>query len=180
MIKKILTVLSFVVLSDQAQAQNLSATSNTISFFSKTPVEDIEAKTSKAKSILNPETKGIAFKVGIATFTFPNKLMQEHFNEKYMDTETIPNASFEGVIQEAVDLKKEGIYEVTVKGKLNLHGVIKDYTVKATIANKAGKLVSYCKFKVALKDHNIQVPKLVVKSIAENIDITVNAIYDVK
>ncbi len=174
---KIILSCLFGLIVFASQAQNIPATSNTIEFFSKTPLEDIAAKTSKAKSVLNPETKGLAFKVQINNFIFPNKLMQEHFNENYMQSDKFPYATFEGTITDNVDLKKTGINEVNVKGKMTLHGVTKEYNTKATIASKDGNLVCYSKFKVVLKDHNIEVPKLVVKNIAESIDVTVNSVY---
>jgi polyisoprenoid-binding protein YceI len=170
-----LSVLAFI--NTTSQAQVVKAKASTISFFSKTPVEDISAKSSKASAAFDPAKKAIAFKIGIASFIFPSKLMQEHFNENYMETEKFPDATFAGAIQENVDLTKDGTYNVTVVGKMKIHGVEKAYSAKGTIAIKGKSVTINSKFIVALKDHNIEIPKLVIKNIAETIEVTVNATF---
>lgn len=146
-------------------------------FFSSAPMEDIEAKTSKGQSALNVKTRAIYFKVAINTFEFKKKLMQEHFNENYLESDKYPNAEFKGSITDNVDLRKDGIYPVTVAGSLNMHGVSKDYTTKGTITVAGGKINASAKFNVTIADHKIKIPSMVVKNIAEVVEVSVNADY---
>jgi polyisoprenoid-binding protein YceI len=148
-----------------------------LSFFSSAPLEDIEAKTDKGVSAINTKTGAVYFKVPVNTFQFKKKLMQEHFNENYLETEKYPYAEFKGKIADPVDLSKDGTYDVTVEGTLSLHGVDKTYKEKATMTVQNGKLISSSKFNVSLVDHKIKIPTLVIKNIAEVVEVKVNATY---
>jgi polyisoprenoid-binding protein YceI len=173
--KKIFLLLGLVAIGFSADAQMLKSKSTKISFFSKTPVEDIDAKSEKATAAIDPVKRAIAFRIPINSFVFKDKLMQDHFNENYMESEKYPVATYEGKIQETIDLSKDGIYNVTVVGNMVIHGVSKSYTTKGTIAVKGGAIIINSTFKVKLEDHKIKVPKVVVANIAEIIDVTVNA-----
>lgn len=174
--KKIAIISTFIMAAAfNSNAQMIKAKTSNISFFSKTAVEDIAAKTDKSTVVFDPTKKAIAFKVPITSFIFKDKLMRDHFNENYLESEKFPSATYEGTIQENIDFTKDGIYNVTVVGKLNIHGVTKQYTTKGTIAVKGKNVVMNSVFKVALVDHKIEIPKLVLKNIAEIIEVTVNA-----
>jgi len=143
-----------------------------IDFFSKTPVEDIEAKSKSAGAIINTETGALAFKVPIKSFRFPNSLMEEHFNENYLESEKYPNGTFTGQIEPLIDFKKPGTYPVKAKGKLNIHGVEVERELTGTItvsADKTATLVS--ELDVPLADHKIERPSLVLVKIAEKIAV---------
>jgi polyisoprenoid-binding protein YceI len=148
------------------------------SFFSTAPLEDIEAKTNKGVSAINIKTKALYFKVLVNTFQFRKKLMQEHFNENYLETERYPYAEFKGKMTNEVDLTKPGTYEVMVEGVLSLHGVDKNYQEKATITVQADKLQANATFNVRLADHQIKIPSLVLKNIAEIVAVTVTGNYE--
>ncbi|WP_291912929.1 YceI family protein [Chitinophaga sp. CB10] len=148
-----------------------------ISFFSSAPLEDIEAKTNKAVSAINIKTKAIYFKVPIASFDFDERLMQQHFNSTYMESDKYPNAEFKGKILDEVDLSVAGTYNVTVEGTLNLHGVDKTYREKGTITVSGNALQLNARFNVKLADHKVKIPTIVVKNIAEQVAVTVNATY---
>lgn len=144
-----------------------------ISFFSDGPVEDIAAVSKSAQMVLNASTNEIALKVSIKSFDFDKELMEEHFNEKYMESDKFPNATFSGKIRDTINYKVDGIYTVTVVGKLTMHGVEKPRTIQGTLTIKGGELFVDCKFTVALKDHAIEVPTLVAQNIAETVDVTI-------
>jgi hypothetical protein len=174
--KKLITLFFVLGLfGPLAYAQLCSTQSGKIDFYSKTPAEDIEAHSGKVLAVMSTEKKEMAFSVENTTFEFPNKLMQEHFNEKYMESEKYPKSSFKGKVNENIDLSKDGEYPVTVTGKLNLHGVEKDRTIGGTISVNSGVLTLKSEFKVLVKDHDITIPKLVIANIAEEITVTVNA-----
>lgn len=158
-------------------AQTLYKAANAeVSFFSKTPLENIDGKTVTATTLINLETNDLAFVIQNVSFQFPNKLMQEHFNEKYMESEKFPLSQFRGTIQEKIDLKVAGTYQVTVKGKLTIHGVEQERTITGTITVKDGKITVQSKFKIKVADHKIEIPSLVATKIAEELDVEVNTV----
>lgn len=159
-------------------AQDVQSCRNaSLRFFSSAPLEDIEATTTQGVSAINVKTRAVYFKVPINTFQFKKKLMQEHFNENYLESEKYPFAEFKGKVADEVDLTKDGSYPITVEGSLNIHGVTKDYREKGVITVKGGKLNATAKFNVRVADHKIKIPTLVIKNIAEVVEVTVNADY---
>lgn len=173
--KKIFMSAAFILSACISRAQLYTSTQSTVGFFSKTPVEDISAETKEIKALMNVQTKEVAFLIPNTSFQFKNKLMQEHFNEKYMESEKYPMSTFKGKINEEVDLTKDGVYPVTVTGKLNIHGVEQERNITGTVAVKEGIIQIKSAFKVQLSAHKIDIPKLVVAKIAEEIDVKVDA-----
>lgn len=163
-----------------AQAQLYSTGTGKTDFYSKTPVEDIEAHSKQTMAVLNTEKKAVAFKVTNTTFEFTNKLMEEHFNEKYMESEKFPTSTFSGTINETIDFEKDGVYKVTVTGKLNIHGVELPRTISGTITVAKGQIQLVSDFKVKVADHKIEVPTMVMAKIAEEIDVHVDATLNLK
>ncbi len=153
-----------------AQSIYISESSN-ISFFSSTPVEDIEAVNEASTSLINVAKSEIVFRVPISGFQFEKPLMQEHFNENYMDTEKYPTASFKGRLSDSLDLSIDTVYKISATGMMNIHGVDRPETYTGTIVVKDGKAVLKCNFTVKLKDHKIKVPKVVFANIAEEIEV---------
>jgi polyisoprenoid-binding protein YceI len=111
--------------------------------------------------------------VTIKGFEFDKKLMEEHFNEKYMESDKYPYATFSGKVNETIDYTKNGTYKVTLTGKLDMHGVVKDRTIEGTVTIKDGEISFESKFIVALKDHNIEIPSIVAQNIAETVEVTI-------
>lgn len=176
--KNLYLILSSILISVQILAQGILKSHKTeISFYSSTPLEDITANSQKGMSAINLNTKQIYVKVHNTSFEFKAKLMQEHFNENYIESDKFPYSEFTGKVIDEVDLTKSGIYHVTIEGKLSLHGITKSYKTKAIITNDNGKITSSSNIKVKLNDHNIKVPSLVFEKIAEEIDIKILATY---
>lgn len=157
-----------------------TAVSSEVHFFSAAPLENIEAINKDAKSLLNTETKEVAVIIGIRQFKFEKPLMEEHFNENYMESDKFKTADFKGKINEQIDFTKNGEYDVTVSGKLTIHGVTQERTIPGKISINGNTIKVYSKFPVGLKDHNIKIPKAVVKNIAESVDVTINISYEPK
>jgi len=155
-------------------------TSGEISFFSTTPVEDIDAVNKKVKGIINTETKEIAFVSTIIGFEFKKPLMGEHFNENYMESDKYKTSVYKGKMYGDIDFKKDGKYPVTSKGTLKMHGVEKEREIKGIITIKGGKISLKSEFDVKLSDHNIKIPKMVMKKIAETVKVTVNMSFEPK
>jgi hypothetical protein len=157
-----------------------------ISFFSKTPVEDIDAESNAAGAIINTENGVIAFKVPLKTFKFKNALMEEHFHENYMETDKevkngdkveYPNKDglFQGKLEPKIDFSKPGMHQVKAKGKLKIHGVEVEREFSGTIEVKADKTAQLkSTMDVPLADHNIERPQMVLMKIADKIKVDVD------
>lgn len=169
--KKIIVLALALSTSLMTSAQLFTSTSSDVSFESKTPMEDIYAQTKKAKAAVNVKTKKVLIKIKMISFKFEKPLMEEHFNEKYVETEKYPNASYVGVIQGEDDLTKDGTYNVKVKGSLDIHGVKQERTLDGVLTVAGGTVDLKTDFTIALKDHKIKVPKVVVKNIAEVVNV---------
>jgi len=152
----------------------------TITFFSSTPVEDIEAINRRATSVLDAGSGAIEWSVLIKAFAFEKALMQEHFNENYMESDKYPKANFKGVVQNmsAVDLKKDGTYKQKVKGTLTIRDVSKEVVADATFTVKGGKVSATSTFEIAVADYKIKIPSVVADKIARTLEITVLANYE--
>ncbi len=151
--------------------------SGEVSFFSEAPLENIEAHNKNVSSLINTTTKEVVFVIPVWNFKFDKSLMQEHFNEKYMESDKYPDATFKGKINEDIDFMKDGEYNVTATGTMTIHGVEKLVTHSGTLTIKNGTMSLKSEFSVALKDYNITIPKLVIQNIAEIIPVKLNVSY---
>lgn len=171
-----LTILSLNTAFSQIYKGKEDAT--TVSFFSKNTMEDIDAVNKKATFVMNTSTGDIQAAITMTFFKFKSPLMEEHFNENYVESEKYPTSVFKGKVAEKIDLTKDGVYKVNVTGKLTLHGVTKDVTIPGTLTKKGNEIIIDAKFKVKLADYQIKVPSLYVQTIAEEIDVTVNSVME--
>ena len=187
--KLILSLFVIVGLSANAQMFKNKKEGSSIHFLSKSPLEDIEAINKGPIAAYKPETNDLQFGVVMSQFKFKAALMEEHFNENYIETDkkvvvdgkdTYPNrlTTFKGKVNEKVDLSKDGETKVTVTGKMTLHGVTKDMTADGTITKKGDDLTLKSTFKIKVADYNIKVPSLYVQNIAEVVDVDVNVIME--
>lgn len=174
------SVLFLLLLTGSAGAQTYYTKNGRISFFSKTSMENIDAVNNQVVSVINNQTGDIAFSVLVNGFLFKKSLMQEHFNENYMESTKYPKATFKGVSADLtkVNLSKDGAYPISVTGDLTLHGVTNKITAPATLTVKGGKISGSSTFKVALADYKISVPKVVENNISKTIEIKVDCNYD--
>lgn len=146
-----------------------------VTFFSTTPIEDISAVHSTSTSVIVNDS--IKFSLSNTGFVFPKPLMQEHFNENYMESPKYPKSTFRGKINEKTDLTKDGVYKVTCTGVMYMHGVEKNITVPGTFTVKGGEVNLIANFKAKLDDYKIARPKVVMEKIADEIDVKINANY---
>jgi polyisoprenoid-binding protein YceI len=179
--KLIPIIILLVLCHDPLSAQNILISNKAaVSFFSSTIVEDIEGKSMMGSSAIDAKTGDIVFKVPNTSFQFKKKLMQEHFNENYMESEKYPTSEFKGKLDRPIDLNANGNYKVNVSGKLTVHGVSKDYRTTADISVNNGAVTAKSVFKVTVADHNIKIPTLVFKNIAELVEVRIKALYQPK
>lgn len=146
-----------------------------VHFFSASPLEDIEASCKEASMVLYTNDKSVGAKIPVASFVFKDKLMQEHFNENYLETDKYPISTLKMVIVENIDFTKDGVYDVTLRGTLDMHGVKHDRDIKGKLYIQGGQPVrATATFDVQLVDHKIKIPKAVIMNIAEVIKVDVD------
>lgn len=173
--KPVFLFVTLLLATTASYSQIYIANNCNISFFSASPLEDIEAVNKIAKPIINTSTGDVQIKILMNGFVFDKPLMQEHFNENYVESDKYPNCVFKGKINEPVEWVKDGEYKVTVTGILSLHGVDKERKLEGTITVKGTEISMATKFNIHIADHNIKVPSLYVKNIAEDVEVKLNA-----
>ena len=160
-----------------AHAQRFATREAHIAFLSETPIEDIQAESHEASAIFDAATSQLAFQVPILSFHFPKALMEEHFNENYMETELYPKASFRGQVMD-LDLSVAGPQSVRAVGTLEMHGVAVERDIAGTMERMEGGWRITSAFEVPCTDHDIAIPKVVAENIAEVIGVTLTANLD--
>lgn len=168
--------LLWQVVVQEAAAQKYVVADGMISFFSSATLEDIKAENRKVASVFNSATNEIAFSIPINEFQFEKKLMQEHFNEKYLESEKYPKSTFSGRV-EGIDLTAKGPQKATAKGKLTIHGVTREVEIPGTIELQSGNLLMKSTFVVRLEDYKVKIPQLMWQNIAEQVEVTVDLLY---
>ena len=172
-----LLFLLFTAFSVIAQDKFFTNT-GTINFEASVPLyEEVKAVNRQVAILLEPKTSTFICTVVIKDFRFKLNLMQEHFNENYMESDRYPLSEFKGKVENADKLTKDGSYTLNVTGTLQIHGVTKPYNTKAAFIVKDGTLKAVTSFQVRLADHKISIPSIVGKKIAEVVKITVDATY---
>ncbi len=157
-----------------AYSQLYSTRAGFVGFYSKTALEDIKAENNQVYAIIDAGKQNLAFQLLLKGFVFTKELMQEHFNENYVESDKYPKASFSGAYTGNVQLNKDGVYPVTVKGNLSLHNATKAVEVPATIEVKNGHLLGQAEFKVKPEDFNISIPSVVRDKIDKEMTVKVN------
>ncbi len=162
-------------LSSNAQSRYMTREGK-ISFHSDTPLEKIEGYNSKAAGVF--ETAGGNFQtvVLMKAFMFEKDLMQQHFNENYVESDKFPKATFKGVIDNLseVDFGKDGEYAVTVSGKMEMHGVTRDIKAKGKLKVESTTVTAVSEFLLNPEDYDIKIPKLVRDKIAKEVKVVVD------
>lgn len=171
---KNLIIILALFIAYTADAQQFVDKAGKVHFFSKTSMENIEATSSNAVCALNTTTKKIIVKIRNNGFKFKDGLMQEHFNENYMESDKYEYSSLDAVIVEPIDFTKDGVYDVTLKGTFDIHGTKVDREIKGKLTVQNGApTIGTAKFDVKLADHKIKIPSLLGSNIAEVIPVDV-------
>src|SRR5690606_12116063 len=140
-------------------------------------LEEIKAVSNTAACVYDAASGNMEWVVLMKSFKFKNALMQENFNENYMESQKYPKAVFKGQVVDfqKVKLTKDGEYPATVNGKLTLHGVTKDITAKGKFQVKSGAVTAASDLKIRLADYSIKVPSVVGNKIADEVKVFINA-----
>src|SRR5690606_21218728 len=145
------------------------------SFYSEAPVENIDAHSKEAMSIIDLKTGEMVASVAMKSFEFKKSLMQEHFNENYVESDKFPNASFKGIISNLneIDFSKNGTYQLDIDGEISIHGVTKPLQCKAELTKTGETLNASTSFPIQVADFDIEIPKIVFYNIAEVVDVKI-------
>jgi len=179
-LKKItLAVIAFSYLS-MVHAQKYYSRNGEISFHASTPLETIDPVSNSASTVIALESGKIQCAVLVKSFQFHKALMQEHFNENYLESSKIPKATFSGQIVdfESIDIDTNGTYELSTRGTLKIHGVEKVITAPVIFVVKNKKLSASCTLDVVSSDFKIDIPSIVRDKIAKVITINIKADYE--
>jgi polyisoprenoid-binding protein YceI len=173
-------IAAMLLCSLSAGAQKYMTKSGNIKFYSDSRLEKIEAYSHHVNSAVDVATGDFVFKVPMKSFEFEKALMQEHFNENYVESVKYPDATFVGKVLNIreVKLDQDGFYYVNVAGKLTIHGKTKEISEKGSFEVKEGKLVGKSRFNVLLEDFNISIPGAVLLNISKSIEVTVDVTLD--
>lgn len=179
--KQLVTGIAILFASSSLFAQDKYFTkSGKIVFASKTSMENIEAHNKSVTCVLDTKTGNMQFAVLMKGFEFEKALMQEHFNENYVESHKFPKAEFKGQITNngEINYTKDGNYTARVKGKLTIHGETRDVETSGTVTVKSGKIETDAVFQVALADYKIEIPGIVKDNISKTVSITVDCSLD--
>lgn len=167
----LLGVLSLNVFS-VAQAKYYTK-SGVIRFESKAPLEDIEAINRSVVCVYDKSSNAIQFSMNIRGFEFKKALMQEHFNENYMESDRFPKAEFKGAL--IGDVKGFGTFDVKAKGNLLIHGVTNEVLIPGKLVISPDNIQLITEFTIAVAHYKIVIPSLVRDKIAKTVKVSVNA-----
>lgn len=177
--KKIILFLFVSIMASNSYAQKYFTKDGQITFLSNAPMEDISAINKKGTCVIDIQTGNIEWAVLINAFKFEKALMEEHFNENYMESTKFPKATFKGTLNniEEVDFSKDGSYKTGVKGNLEIRGIQKEVSPEVIFNIEDGKINGVCEFKILVADYDIEIPKLVRENIAKEVMVSINANY---
>ena len=172
--KSIITIICCFLFVAIANSQERYLTKNgTINFYSKTPLEDITADNDQVLSIVDASSGKMAISILMKSFMFKKALMQEHFNENYVESDKYPKATFKGSI-----LNFNAITEIPtkaqVKGIITIHGVSKEIMIDANFTKTTNAILVDGKFMINLADFEVEIPAVVAKNISKKIKVTFN------
>lgn len=154
--------------------------SGRISFISKSPLENIDGNHKSATCVLDTKTGNLQFAVLMKGFEFEKALMQEHFNENYVESHKYPKAEFRGMVVNNNDINysKYGNYTAKVKGTLTMHGESREVETTGNVVVKAGKIQAVSEFTILLSDYKIEIPKVVKDNVSNTVKITVDCLLE--
>ena len=176
MIRKLLIIAVIGCSLTVSGQERFFTKTGSISFFSKTDLEDIEAHNRSVTCVLDAKTGNVQFSVLMKGFEFKKALMQEHFNEDYIESDKYPKGEFKGQITNnaSIDYTKEGTYPAKVNGQLTIHGETKGLETDGTVSVKDGKVFISSEFPVTIADYKITVAAFAKQKVAKTVSVKVS------
>jgi len=151
------TVLIGSIMS--SSAQKYITKTGLIELNSSTPVNAIRGVNNAVASILDTEIGEIYVSTLIHSFKFDKTVVEERVNEKYIESDKFPKATFQGKITDykKINFLEDGDYNITIEGKLTIHGVTNYIKERGELTIKNGVIVTSTEFLISLKSYKIKV-----------------------
>lgn len=179
--RKLLFLFIAVIGVSNSYSQHIyKSSASQISFFAGTPIEDINAVSDKATSFLDTQKGEVVVSIPMTSFQFRESLMQEHFNENYVESTKYPKGEFKGKVNDlkSINWTSADTIRFTAIGSFTIHGVAKPKQIEVRLINQNGKLWVSSNFKIALADHNIDRPKILWEKLADEVEVKVKITYE--
>lgn len=170
--KRLFVLIELFLLCGYAEGQSFKSSDSEVVFFSSAPLEDIKATNADGSGLFNAGTGAIAFVIPITGFEFRKSLMQQHFNENYLESGKYPQATFEGRLKD-YNLQSVGPQQVLAEGRMTIHGVTRDVRIKGQFTKLGDNIEMQSKFWIKVADYDIDIPRVVFYNIAEEVEVTV-------
>jgi polyisoprenoid-binding protein YceI len=178
--KKIAALLIVFLCSFNPIVEKKLTKTGTITFEASVPAfEEVKATNETVTCILNTDNGEIATLALVKGFRFKIALMEEHFNENYIESSKYPKATFKGKI-EGFDYSKITTTpkEYFIKGKLELHGKTKDIAIKSKIKKSGDAINLLSNFSINVDDFDIEIPNVVSKKLSKQVAVSLD--FDLK
>ena len=170
-------ILSFFLLTIVSYGQGKFLTKQGyISFFSDTLIEEIKADNNQVLSIIDTENGNVAIAILMKSFSFEKALMQEHFNENFIESDKYPKAIFRGKIEDFTTVE-QGHKDIYITGTITIHGVTRDIEIAAGITKWGESIMLKSVFPIIVSDFDINIPTVVSNNIARTVEVSFESIY---
>ena len=180
--KNLILIIFFLLAKNVAFSQKMITRSGEIKFEASMPAfEEVAAKNNTVSCILNASNGDLAALALVKAFKFKVPLMEEHFNENYVESSKFPKATFKGKILNFDASKVSGAKSgFDFEGDLTLHGITKKIKSKVFLNSNAGKWNLMSSFSVKVSDFDIKIPSLVKSKVAEDVKVSLNFVLVAK
>lgn len=174
-------IIVFFLAVPASLAQKYITKAGTIKIFSQTSLFTIEAENPKVASLLNAENGEVVASTLVRSFKFKEALVEEHFNENYMESHNFPKSQFKGKITNfsTMNLKKNGTYPVIIEGELTMHGETRPETLKGNLVVNGDKINASAEMLVSLENYKIKVEENYKDRINDKIKLIINFDYTI-
>lgn len=182
-IKKQLVIMKIVIglsmlflIATNTSAQKYYTRSGHIKFVSVAPIENIEAMNNKATCILDIKTGEVISKILMKTFEFEKALMQEHFNENYVESDKFPLAILKAKIDNLSIIDTSGTtpQQIKIQGDLTIHNITQLVEIDGEISKIENGFKATAYFIVKPSDYKIKIPKAVKNHIAQEVEVSLD------
>jgi len=179
--KKIIVVtgLTFLTITGLF-AQKYMTKNGSIRLLDKTSMFSIDGQNNTVSSIIDSKTGKLVVQAMVRSFKFPEALLEEHFNENYMQSDKFPKAQFDGNIANiaSVNFAKDGEYPIEIVGKLTIHGETRDIKEKGKLVIAGGKVIGQSEFNISLANYKVKIEESYKDRIDDKVVLTMKFIYE--
>lgn len=175
---KHLLTLAFAILTfNNTVAQEKVLTKSGVTTFeaSVPSFEEVKATNKLSGCVLNTKTGEIVGLLMMKNFKFKSALMEEHFNENYMESDKYPKGVFKGKIENFNSEKlSSNTQDFTINGTMEIHGKSKEVSITAKISKKENSIFLSSNFNLNTDDFGIELPVLVRSKVAKKVNVQID------